>query len=130
MLAVLLALAWHNVSANQETLSFRVNNLRQIEAVISGMVTCGFFGANGPDTIEISSSVISINSVQGGIGGGCPSILPPPVPYEAVAVLGNLPRQSYTVNWTTSGSLAGPRFPLLSAILVNMQRHYVARESA
>jgi hypothetical protein len=101
MLAMLLVLAWHNVSANQETLSFRVNNLRQIEAVISGIVTCGFFRVNAVDIIEIGSSVISINSIQGGMGGGCPSILPPPVPYEVVAVLGELPRQTYTVNWTT-----------------------------
>jgi hypothetical protein len=117
MLAMLLVIAWQNVSANQETLSFRLNNLRQIEAVISGMAGCGLFVVSSVDTIEISLSVISINSIQGGMGGGCPTILPPPVPYEVVAVLGDLPRQTYTVNWTTSLSRAGPRSPLVSAIL-------------
>jgi hypothetical protein len=34
-----------------------------------------------------------------------------------VAVLGDLPRQTYTVNWTTSLSRTGPRSLLLSAIL-------------
>jgi hypothetical protein len=118
ILAVFLVLAWHNVSANQETLSFRVSN-GQIEAVVSGLASCGFFTLDPPHTIEIGLSVISINSIQGGNGGGCGSNPPPPVPYEVVAVLGNLPRQSYAVSWTTSDDIhTETRYPFLSATLI------------
>ena len=40
------------------------------------------------------------------MGGGLPECHAAPVPYETVAVLGDLPRQTYTVNWTTSSSHA------------------------
>ena len=70
ILVMLLVLPLADVRADQEQLSFRVNNLRQIEAVVSGIGGCGRFSVNGPDSIEIGSSVISINSLQGGQGGG------------------------------------------------------------
>jgi hypothetical protein len=107
-----------DVSANDETLSFRLNGARQVEAVISGMASCTLFRLQEADSVDISPSAISINSVQGGQGGGCPVPLPPPIPYQVVAVLGELPRQTYTVNWTFSINPAGPRLPFRSAALV------------
>lgn len=104
LLAVsILLLAGHKASANQETLSFRANSVGQMEAVISGVASCGDFRVLLVDTIEIGPSTIAINSFaldpsSGGCGGGFPP--PPRVPYEVVATLGNLPRQVFTVNWT------------------------------
>jgi hypothetical protein len=105
--------------ASGETLSFRVNDAGQVEAVISG--TTGFCGRHfepNPSTINIVGNLISINTVVGGDPGGCLEPLPPPRRYEVALVLGALPHQTFNVVWTTSGIGSLTRVTFLSAVLV------------
>jgi hypothetical protein len=107
-----------NALASGETLTFRLDALGRVEAVISGMTGfCNQPPFHSADSIVITGTVISINSILGG-SGGCPVGTPQGVPYQVVATLGHLALQTYTVVWTTSFDATGTRSVFLSASLV------------
>jgi len=110
-------IACTNVLGSAEVVTFRVNASGQIEVVVAGLTGCGQTRVWPADSVEIGTNTISINSVVGGSGGGCPAPPPPSTPYEVVTILGVLPPQTYTVNWSTSASPSGPRAIVLSATL-------------
>jgi hypothetical protein len=104
--------------ASAEVASFRLNPSGQVEAVVSGLTGfCGQTNVHPATSIDIGTTIISINSIVGGSVGGCPEPLPPPMPYEVVTVLGVLPPQTFTVVWTSMDP-AGPRSTVLTATLV------------
>ena len=108
-----------NALATGETLSFRLDALGRMEAVISGLTGfCNQQPFSSADDISITGTVISINSIVGGSGGGCPVGTPQGLPYQVVATLGYLSPQTYTVAWTTSMSTAGMRSVFLSSSLI------------
>jgi hypothetical protein len=108
-----------NALASGETLTFRLDALGRVEAVISGLTGfCNQPPFHSADSIVITGTIISINSILGGSGGGCPVGTPQGVPYQVVATLGHLALQTYTVVWTTSFDATGTRTVFLSSSLV------------
>jgi hypothetical protein len=102
-LAFLAVTAFQSVaSASDERLTFRVNEVGQIEAVVSGLYSCGETFLP-PIAIVVNESSVLITSEP----SQCNLPLPPG-PYEVATVLGDLQHKSYSVVWQQSNrSLLG-----------------------
>ena len=115
----LLLPVWQEAFASEERLSFR-RDAAGVSVVLSGLTGfCNskpFLFANSVDRV---GSLVTINSLKYGMGGGgCPADTPSGLPYEVVAGVGDLPPGHYTVTWTTSISASGPFESFLRADLV------------
>lgn len=112
-----LALNCGMTSASNETLSLRATASGSFEALITGLTEfCDRRPIYNVNSVEIEQTLISINSVRGGSGGGCSEPLPAAKPYQFAVPLGPLMPGTYTIAWTTSDSTTGPRTLFLSGV--------------